>query len=485
MGEGMNVVLVVADTTRYGDALTPEVAPTIVDLGAEGTTFTRAFASAPWTLPSHGSLFTGTYPSKHGAHAGHERLDERETTLTELFDSAGYDTAGVSGNTWVSKEGGFARGFDDFHQTWQYVQSDTAMGELVEVTEESRILAVGRKLFDGNPIANAANALYRTVVRERGDEGAERATDWVEGWLDDRESDDPFFLFANYLEPHLEYRPPKRIADRFLPGDVSYEAAMDVPQEPWEYLAGNLETSDRDFEVLRALYRAEIAYLDEHLVRLRDALVAAGEWEDTVFVLVGDHGENIGDHGLMDHQYCLYDTLLHVPLVVHGGAFEGRGEDDRLVSLVDVAPSLLDAAGVPAPSAREEFQGRSFHPESDADEHDFVFAEYAEPQPSMRALEEHVDEVPEHVYEYDRSLRAVRSADYKLVRGSDGSRELYHVAEDPSETTDLLDRRPGTADDLSRVLDEWLDSFDAADAAGEVAIEGDRKAQLEQLGYLQ
>ena len=204
MGEGTNVVLVVADTTRYGDALTPEVAPTIADLGAEGTTFTRAFAPAPWTLPSHGSLFTGTYPSKHGAHAGHERLDERETTLTELFDSAGYDTAGVSGNTWVSKEGGFARGFDDFHQTWQYVQSDTAMGELVEVTEESRILAVGRKLFDGNPIANAANALYRTVVRERGDEGAERATNWVEGWLDDRESDDPFFLFANYLEPHLE-----------------------------------------------------------------------------------------------------------------------------------------------------------------------------------------------------------------------------------------------------------------------------------------
>ncbi|WP_135820452.1 sulfatase [Halostella litorea] len=485
MGGGTNVVLVVADTTRYDDALRPDVAPTITDLGARGTTFTRAVAPAPWTLPSHGSLFTGQYPSKHGAHAGHERLDADRTTLPELFHAAGYDTAGVSGNTWISQEGGFARGFDEFHQTWQYVQSETAMGELVEVTEESRLRAAGRKLFDGNPLANAANAVYRTLVRERGDEGAKRATAWVENWLAERERDDPFFLFANYLEPHLEYRPPKRLAERFLPDGMSYEAAMDVPQEPWEYLAGHVELSDRDFAALRGLYRAEIAYLDEHLARLRAALEAAGEWDDTVFVLVGDHGENFGEHGLMDHQYCLYDTLLHVPLVVAGGAFQGRGEDDRLVSLVDMPPTLLDAADVAAPAARDGFQGRSVHPDADADPNEHVFAEYLEPQPSMAALEEHVDDLPPEVYEYDRSLRAVRTAEHKLVRGSDGSRELYSVADDPGEQRDLVRRRPERAEQLESVLDRWLDSFEAADADGEVDIDAGRQEQLEQLGYLQ
>jgi arylsulfatase A-like enzyme len=478
-------VLVVADTTRYDDALTAEVAPTITELGESGTSFTRAVAPAPWTLPSHGSLFTGTYPSKHGAHAGHERLGEQLSTLPAVFRSAGYDTAGVSGNTWISQEGGFARGFDEFYQTWQYVQSDTAMGELVEVTEESRVRAVGRKLFDGNPLTNAANAVYRTLVRERGDEGAERATNWIENWLGDRDADDPFFLFANYLEPHLEYRPPKRLAERFLPDGVSYREAMDVPQEPWEYLAGNLDLPDRDMAALRALYRAEIAYLDEHVAAVVDALKAAGEWDDTVFVLVGDHGENLGEHGMMDHQYCLYDTLLHVPLVAAGGAFEGRGEDDRLVSLVDVAPTLLDAADVPGPGARQQFQGRSFHPSADADPHEYVFAEYVEPQPSMAALEEHVDDLPAHVYEYDRSLRAVRSSGYKFVRGSDGSSELYDVADDPGETNDLVRRRPERADSLETALDDWLRSFESADVDGEVTIEGDRKAQLEQLGYLQ
>ncbi|WP_121821735.1 sulfatase [Halostella salina] len=485
MGGGTNVVLVVADTTRYDDALRPDVAPTITDLRETGATYANAVAPAPWTLPSHGSLFTGQYPSKHGAHAGHERLDEGPPTLPELFRAAGYDTAGVSGNTWISREGGFARGFDEFHQTWQYVQADTAMGELVEVTEESRLRAVGRKLFDGNPLANAANAVYRTLVRDRGDEGAARATAWVEDWLADRERDDPFFLFANYLEPHLEYRPPKHLAERFLPDGMSYEAAMDVPQEPWEYLAGTVELTDRDFAALRALYRAEIAYLDEHLARLRRALVAAGEWDDTVFVLVGDHGENFGEHGLMDHQYCLYDTLLHVPLVVAGGAFDGRGEVDRLVSLVDVPATLLDAGGVDAPAARTEFQGRSFHPGSDADPHEHVFAEYLEPQPSMAALEEHVDDLPPHVYEYDRSLRAVRTADHKLIRGSDGSRELYHVADDPGEENDLTRSHPEQAERLEAVVDEWLASFDAADTDEAVDIDGARQQQLEQLGYLQ
>ncbi|WP_323191592.1 sulfatase [Halostella sp. PRR32] len=485
MGGGTNVVLVVADTTRYDDALTAEVAPNITELGSKGTTFTQAISPAPWTLPSHGSLFTGTYPSKHGAHAGHERLEDRYPTLPELFRSAGYDTAGVSGNTWVSQEGGFARGFDEFHQTWQFVQSETAMGELVEVTEESRVRAVGRKLFDGNPLTNAANAVYRTLVRERGDEGAERATDWIENWVGERDGDDPFFLFANYLEPHLEYRPPKRLAERFLPDGVSYAEAMDVPQEPWEYLAGTLELSDRDLTVLRALYRAEIAYLDEHVGRVRDALKAAGEWDDTVFVLVGDHGENLGEHGLMDHQYCLYDTLLHVPLVASGGAFDGRGEDDRLVSLADVAPTLLDAADVPATTARREFQGQSFHPDADAERHEYVFAEYVQPQPSMEALEEHVDDLPAHVYEYDRSLRAVRSSEFKFVRGSDGSRQLYDVVDDPGETNDLVRQRPERADSMETVLDDWLRSFESADTDADVAIEGDRKAQLEQLGYLQ
>ena len=477
-----NVVLVVADTTRADDAFDPHVAPTIAELRRNGTTATRAFSTAPWTLPAHGSLFTGTPSSMHGAHADHERLDGDLPTLPGLFRDAGYETVGASNNTWVSVEGGFDRGFEQFRQMWQLVQSSTALGEVDDVLGESRIRALAREVFDGNPLANVTNVLYHYVARGRSEGGGGRTTDWIAEWLDDRDEHRPFFLFANYIEPHLDYRPPKRHAVEYLSEGVSYREALEVPQKPWEYLAGNVTLDEQELRILRGLYRAEIAWFDEHLARLREVLIEAGEWDDTVLVVVGDHGENVGDHGMMDHQYCLYDSLIHVPLVLCGGAFDGGEELTDLVSLVDLPPTLLDVAGIEVPEAREQFLGRSFHP--DADSREFVVSEYVAPQPTMEALERHVGDLPEHVYQYDRSLRAIRTDEYKLVRGSDGSTELHDLDADPGERRDLSGDRPERVAALSDRLDDWLASFEHAEVEESVAIDDEREAQLERLGYL-
>ena len=486
MASQPNVVLVVTDTTRADDAFDPRVGPTLADLGRTGTRATQAFSTAPWTLPSHGSLFTGTYPSKHGAHAEHERLDEDPPVLPELFADAGYETVGLSNNTWVSTEGGFARGFEQFQQMWQLVQSSAAIGEVDDVLEESRPRALLRAIFDGtgNPLVNAANVLYHFLARGRAEGGGERTTRWIDDWLTGRDEDRPFFLFANYLEPHLEYRPPERLADRHLPDDVSYEEAMEIPQEPWRYLAGEVELSDHELQILRELYRAEISLFDEHLADLKESLQAAGEWEDTLLVVVADHGENVGHHGMMDHQYCLYDSLLHVPLVLHGDAFTDGEELTDLVSVADIAPTLLDAANIDAPEARAEFQGQSFHPGAEPDPREFLVAEYMGPQPTMEALEQHVEELPEHVFELDRSLRAIRTEDWKFIRGSDGSTELYDLDADPTEGRNLAADRPEQVEALSERLDDWLDSFEAADSEEDVSLDPERKAQLEELGYL-
>jgi len=250
-------------------------------------------------------------------------------------------------------------------------------------------------------------------------------------------------------------------------------------------IAGNVTLSDSDFRLLRGLYRAEVAYVDEQLAALRAALRDAGEIEDTIFVVTADHGENVGDHGMMDHQYCLYDTLVNVPLVLDGGSFSGQGDLTGLVSHVDLAPTLLDEAGIDAPDARESFQGVSFHPDADSDPREFVVSEYVEPQPSMPALERNVGALPDYIYQYDRSLEAIRTSDYKLVRGSDGLRELYDLEADPGETSNVVDARPAVADDLEGSLDEWLASFEHAAVDDSVTISGDRKNRLEQLGYLQ
>jgi len=478
-----NIVVVVLDTTRIDDGMDPAVAPTLADIGAAGARATDAISTAPWTLPAHASMITGMYPSKHGAHAGHEQLSKTFPTLPELLQEAGYETACVSNNTWLSIESGFDRGFDSFQQMWQLVQSSTALSELVDVTEKRRLTAVSQRLLDGNPIANAANVIYRFLMGQREDYGGDRTTAWITDYLADRDSNQPFFLFANYLEPHLEYRPSKRLAKKYLPVGYSYEEAMAIPQEPWEYLAGNVSLNDDDFRALRALYRAEIAYADEQLAEIKRALIQSGEWDNTVLLVTADHGENIGDHGMMDHQYCLYDTLVHVPLAVQGGVFTDGEDITDLISLADIAPTVLDVAGIDAPDARSEFQGQSFHPEADTSR-EFVISEYMEPQPSMDALERHVSEVPEHVYEYDRSLRAIRTEEYKLVRGSDGAIELYDLAADPQETTNVAATNRDVVERLSDTLDEWLDSFEHSDTDEDVRIDEARKQQLEELGYL-
>ena len=480
-----NVVVIVADTAR-ASAVTEKTSPTLTQLRESGVDYVRAFTSAPWTLPSHAGVFTAMCSSKHGAHAGHKQLSINWTTLAEAFSHEKFETVSVSNNTWISGEFGFERGFDTFRKNWQYVQSDVDLGEIARTKEGlDKLKAVSRRIFDGNPLVNVANTVYGKFLRKRNDDGAQSTNDWVWNWLQERDDSDPFFLFINYLEPHLEYHPPREHANRFLPSDISYDEAMEVNQDAWAYIAGNVEMTQQDFEILRALYRAEISYLDKRISELQEMLQAAGEWDDTIFVVTGDHGENIGDHGLMDHQYCLYDTLIHVPLVITGGAFEGGQTVHNMVQLTDLGPTLLDAAGIEAPEFRAQAQGRSFHPDADTEEREYVFAEYLAPQPSMNALEKRVGELSEDVSKYDRSLRTIRGRKWKLIRGSDGTKELYDVEDDPGETKDLSNKRPEEVAELESELDDWLDSFEHADVDGDVDMSEETAKRLEDLGYLQ
>lgn len=481
----MNVVLLVMDTARADAVETVFSRASSGELTDEGAHFRQAYASAPWTLPSHASLFTGTAPSKHGAHADHKQLDDTNTTLAEILSSEGYETVAVSNNTWISEGFGFDRGFETFYKTWQYVQTETDLGQIARQEEGvKKLTKATRALFDGNPLTNLSNAIYGQLFRKAEDDGAVRTNEWIREWLAERDDSRPFFLFGNYLEPHLEYRPPVDHASEYLPDDVTYEEAMDVPQDAWGYIAGDINMQDREFEVLRALYRAEISYLRDRIDEVVEMLKEENEWTDTVFILTSDHGENIGDHGLMDHQYSLYDTLLHVPLIVHGGPFSKGETVDDLVQLTDLAPTLLDTLNIDAPEAREQFQGISFHPDADATR-EYAIAEYMAPQPSMDALEKRVGNLPDSVRKYDRSLRAIRSEQYKYIRGSDGSQDLYDVRKDPGETDDIANTREAIVSELDAELNSWLDSFESADLKDDVSMEEETKARLEDLGYLQ
>ncbi|RZV11428.1 arylsulfatase A-like enzyme [Natrinema hispanicum] len=486
-----NVVFVVLDTAR-AKSVDAKLMPTLTDLAEAGTAFENAFATAPWTLPSHASIFTGTYPSEHGTHGGHTYLDGDLRTLPEAFADAGFETVGVSNNTWITEEFGFDRGFDDLRKGWQYIQSDADMGAVVRGENlREKLTATRNRLFDGNPLVNAANVLYSEFVQPSGDDGADRASDWVADWLGSRDGEQPFFLFCNFIEPHVEYDPPREYAKRFLPDDASYEDATAIRQDPRAYDCEEYDLSDHEFAMLRGLYRAELAYVDHQLGRLRTALENAGEWEDTLFVVCGDHGEHIGEHGFFGHQYNLYDTVLNVPLVFCGGPFTDGGRRHDLVQLLDLPATLLETAGVDDPALREQWSSQSLHPVSSDDTRDAIYAEYVAPQPSIDRLETRFGEVPECVQAFDRRLRTVRTAEYKYVRGDDGFERLHHVRTDPLERTDISDGEPQRVQALRRRLAGRFEPLEAAGASAagasadaDVEMQAGTKERLADLGYL-
>lgn len=459
-----NVIIVVLDTVRGLTTVPADEAllPTVASLAVKGTEFKRAFTSAPWTLPSHVSLMTGTYSSKHDTHGRNPVLNESLTTLPEVFSAKGYETRAISSNTWISEEFGFDRGFDVFQHAWRWDDAHVADRSLAESDDDE----------------------WRTRATEdlRADDTTDQALDWLSS-----STDRPFFLFLNYIDAHFEYAPPEEyVADRLPPG-YDYDRAVDVLGDPRAYDAGEVTLTAEEHSALRALYRGELAYLDANIGRLVDGLRANGMWKDTVLVVTSDHGENVGEHGFVGHQYNLYDTLIHIPLIVGGGSFDDAdGEEDRLVQLLDLPATLLDEVGIDAPKFRSQSQGRSFHPDSTVPQRDHVLAEHITPQPGIDTLRRRYDNLPPDLSSLDQCLplRAVRTERWKLVSGADGSRSLYDLDADPMESTDIADRHAGTADRLDTVLTEWLASFEPSLSESSTAISDSTEERLQNLGYL-
>lgn len=484
-----NILFVVLDTARAQTVLPGlenGVMPATGRIAEEGTTFSNASTVAPWTLPSHASLFTGQHTSDHGTHRGDARFDPSATPLAVRLRERGYTTAAISGNVWVSPEFGFDAGFDQFSMKWDLFWDGADLSAISAAESPGDQLRELRKALSlSNAPKTVANGIYGKFLANRYDDGAWLTTQRATRWITQRDSDSPFFLFLNYLEPHLEYDPPAGYAEKFLPKDTDPTAVDDINQDQWRYIAGQEEMTARDFESLTALYEAELNYLDLHIGRLYRALSEAEILDDTVVVIVSDHGENIGEHGMMDHQYCLYETLLHVPLVVrYPDEFPAGSDVEEIVETRDLYPTLLDLAGIDYRESDESVSTNSLVPSSDSDGAlDRAMAEYVTPQPSMEALEEHVGHLPPDVEAYDRALRSIRTEKWKLIEGSDGSRELYDVTSDLSEVTDVAADNEAVVERLADRLERERGPM-RREATDSAALNERSRERLENLGYI-
>ncbi|MFQ5479427.1 MAG: sulfatase-like hydrolase/transferase [Candidatus Binatia bacterium] len=321
VSKAANVLVICVDVLRpdhvgaygYGRATTPSIDA----LALSGVVFEQAFSAASWTKPSVPSYFTGRFPHQHGIYRGSREeggrlvsdfLNSDEQTLAELFRDAGYQTVAVMGNPTVGAKSGFSQGFDVF----------------VEPDDQS-----------------AKEIRWRFL-----------------DWLDHADPERPFFSYLHFNDVHFPYDPPGDYRTAF--GDGKSE--IDFSGGPWKWLKRNIrdglvQVSAHDRQTLVDLYDGGIKYADAEIGELMTALSKRGVLDDTLIVVLSDHGEELLDRGGIDHGSSLYDELLHVPLIFRfpGDQYAGlRVRED--VSLVDLLPTLAEFAGFEVPA---EVAGRS------------------------------------------------------------------------------------------------------------------------------
>ena len=421
-----NVLLIVMDTVRadrlslYG--YTRPTSPNLAELARRGVRFERAWSTAPWTLPSHASMFTGRWP--HELSAGLKGpLDSRYPTLAESLLRRGYVTAGfVANTTYCSAETGLGRGFlhyEDHILTPSGLLRGTALGRrvldkvVVSVRELAAASGLGAWLCPGNGKA------FKDAATINGD---------FLGWLSGH-PDRPFFAFLNYFDAHHPYVLPEGVDRHF--GIRPETHADDLTLHRWWSL-DKRRLPPRDVALARDAYDDCIAYLDAQLGRLFAELDRRGVLAKTLVIVTSDHGEHLGEHALFGHASSLYAPEVHVPLVIVGPAEVPAGRVVReLVSLRDLPATVVDLLGAtPKPS----FPGTSLARRWD----------HAEAgRPSAGPVLSEVEGPAKGPANGGRSpvfrgaMKTLSDGKMAYIRNGDGREELYDLATDPQETRDL------------------------------------------------
>ena len=416
------MLVLVCDTLR-ADAVgaydPPSRTPNLDAWAAAGVRFDAAYAHAPWTLPSFASLMTGRLPAAHGALRAPDgellALGNTVETLPEHLAEAGYATAAVLTNPYLAPRFGLDRGFDDY-------------AHLREPGKRAKV--------DGEKLVETALEV-----------------------LADRE-DEPLFLLLHLFDPHMPYDPPVAHAPFWA---MDAEARSLLLRRLWEPNgAQRLEEADRDR--VRALYHAEVAYVDALVGRVIAALEPdAADW---LRVFTSDHGEEFWDHGGFEHGHSMHEELLRVPLLVAWPDAEApRGTAHTgLVRQIDVAPTVLAAAGVAPP---ENLPGRDLR--------DLVAGRLPDPLAHVA-----------HNCLYGSDQRALVLGDLKLIEEPDTqSVKLFDLASDPAERDDLAEREPELAGKLQAELVRLLDLAERSAAAPRrVEVDADLEDELRALGYV-
>lgn len=413
-----NIILATIDCLRADrlgiSGYERSLSPNIDQLARRSIVFTQAYATGPRTAESFPAILTSTHPLTFG---GLWRLPDHLLSLAQVLKEAGFKTAAFHSNPFLSTEQGYDRGFDEFWDSRDHTPISSRAGArlIPRLAHNTLIYRLLRRL-----IRRFESSIGLSHYTKGG-----AVTDQALAWLN--HSEKPLFLWIHYMDMHYPFSPPESNLRQLRPEGIS-------PAQRSKALVRSLEdptsTTAEERQVLIDLYDAGLSYVDENIGQLLKALDDHNLSSSTLIILTADHGEEFMEHrdfghGQMIHQSLnnrarikLYDELLHVPLIIHTPTETAQyGENNALVSLVDIAPTILELVGL---SEVPEWQGASLAGVIRGQEqkaHEVVFSEYVVREPGKH-----------------HPIVACRSKHWKYIHdGAFGNHELYDLVNDPGE----------------------------------------------------
>ncbi len=409
----LNVLLISMDALRYDrtglDGESKGLTPNLDAFAEEAVVFHDAVASASWTLPSHMSVWTARWPSVHNVTNKLELLSQDKMVPTSLSPGietfpdylirTGYTAAGFSGGAGVQASYGFGRDFETY-------QDDRYFAGL--------------------------------------DYGIEPALEWLQEHRSDR-----WFVFLHGYDSHGQYPLSESKLEALradyagsLDGGIEEQAklreqGLDAITEPGASadLTGELDEADASF--LAAVYDQKVRDADERLGTFLNRFRSMGLLEDTLVVVLSDHGDELMEHGAVDHGFTLYEEQLHVVLMMRFPGYGRRQDIQQSVRLLDVFPTVFDALGLEGPKGVD---GQSL-------------------LPLMRGQALELPVYSETDYRLFVHHRMTRRGDHKLILDlADGEKELYDLSADPGELHDISSQNPRVTYELEQALRGWMDN---------------------------
>ena len=462
-----NVFFVVLDAVRpdhlscYG--YPRKTSPNIDKIAEEGVLFENAFSTSAWSPPSHTSMFTGMYPSHHGVLGENLYPSKENQNIIEIFKSKGYQTLGICPNYFISPIFGFHHGFNKF-------VAESLHLELLKKHFWDFIIFG----FETDPRALIYRWTYHAIIFQE-----------IKKWITlSRKKNKPFFIFINYFDAHLPHHPPQPFREKF--GKTSNKNVDLKKIEEcinkrfgFPYIAKEVEITKEEWNVVKSRYDAEIAYIDFFLGKVLNYLKKHGFFDNTFILITSDHGENLGDHQLAGHAFCLYDTLIHVPLIISFPKYTSPGKRiSNIISTVDIFPTLISILNI---EKKDGIDGKNLIPFEERIYHEYILAEYGPPIAQIENMKRHCPNFNSTIY--NKNWRCIRSADFKYIVASDGKEEGYNLKNDAKESKNIIKEIPKKKRrELESIIAKELRVLPAKKKVA-VSVDEKIRKRLRELGY--